>query len=240
MPSGGRLLRIAGLILAALAIGLMALRLWPSLPALQSDLGLLHDVIDRGQGWRDRNPAPAALAFLGAFSLAGALPLPVIVALTLAGGAFFGFWLGLALSLLGTVAAALLTFWTARHLLTLRVRRALGNRVQQLDRVVAEDGALALLSLRLTPGLPFFVLNTACGLSTMPVRVFAGITALGVLPNKAILSAAGTQLAEIDHVSDIVGPRIVAVVVLLAVFPWIARGMSRRLRRTASAQKTGG
>lgn len=222
---------IALAVMAAAVLGALALWHWPSLPALQSDLGTLHDLIERGQGWRARNPRLAALTFVALLAVGGALPLPVVVAMSLAGGAFFGFWLGLALSLAGTLAAALLTFLAARHLLNGQVRRLLGRRVQQFDRMVDRDGALALLSLRLAPALPFFLLNLLSGLSTMGIGVYAAVTALGVLPNKVILSAAGTELAEIDQIADIVGPRVIAVIAALAVFPWIARWLSRRLRR---------
>ncbi|MEE2862251.1 MAG: VTT domain-containing protein [Pseudomonadota bacterium] len=225
-----RSLRIILLWLGALGGVTLVLWIWPSLPALQSDLTRLQAVLEHGQGWRDRNPRLAALAYLGSFALAGALPVPVVVALTLAGGAFFGFWLGLALSLAGTIAAAMLTFMAARHLLARPVRRLLDARIGQLDRMVEANGALALLSLRMTPALPFFVLNMACGVSIMSARVFGAVTLLGVLPNKLIVTAAGTQLAEIDHISDIAGPRVIAVVALLAVFPWIARWLSRRMR----------
>lgn len=229
-------LRIAAALAAIVVVALVAFVLWPSLPALQSDLTELHLLLDHGQGWRDRNRELAVLAFLGAFTVLAALPVPVVVLMTLAGGAFFGFWLGLALSMAGTLAASALTFLAARHVLVSPVRRLMGSRVDQLDRMVRRDGALALLSLRLTPALPFFVLNLAAGVSVLSTRVFLGVSALGVLPNKAILTAAGTQLAEIDQVSDIVGPRIIAIIVVLAVFPWIARWLMRRLRRRATTR----
>lgn len=229
-------LRIALATAALIAALVMALWLWPSLPALQRDLTELQRMLEHGQGWRDRNRELAAIAFLGGFTLAAALPFPVVVILTLAGGAFFGFWLGLALSMAGTLAAAALTFLIARHLLGAQVRHLLGRRADHLDRRVAEDGALALLSLRLTPGLPFFVLNLAAGVSILSARVFLWVTTAGVLPNKIILTAAGTQLAEIDQVSDIVGRRIIAIVIALAVFPWIARWIARRLRRRPRTQ----
>lgn len=221
------------LVLAAVVTAAaLALWLWPSAPALQSDLTRLQQMLDHGQGWRDRNPRLAVMAYLGAFTLLGALPLPVVVMLTLAGGAFFGFWLGLAFSLVSTVAAAALTFLAARHLLSRPARRLLGRRAEQMDRRVETDGALALLSLRLTPALPFFVLNMAAGVSKLPARAFVWITAAGVLPNKAILTAAGTQLAEIDRVADLFGPRVIVIIAALTLFPWVARAASRRLRRS--------
>lgn len=229
MPSPA--LRIAILLGWVTLLLAAALWLWPSLPALQSDLGRLHDLLQHGAGWRDRNPALAILSFLAVFIGAGSLPLPVIVALTLTGGAFFGFWLGLILSLAGTVLAASVTFLVARHLLAGLVRRRLGPRIDRLDARVERDGALALLSLRLTPALPFFVVNMMSGLSIMSARRFASITALGVLPNKIILTAAGTQLAEVQRVSDIFGPRVVALIAALAVLPWAMRWLRLRMAR---------
>ncbi|RJE79378.1 TVP38/TMEM64 family protein [Paracoccus sp. JM45] len=226
-----RIALIGGWIIGMLAI---AFWLWPSLPALQSDLTVLHENLQHGQGWRDRNPELAILSFVAVFTVAGALPIPAVVAMTLAGGAFFGFWTGLILSLAGTVLAAVVSFLMGRHLLADLVRRYLGRRIDQLDRMVDRDGALALLSLRLTPALPFFVLNTMSGLSKMSLRLFVVVTTLGVLPNKIILSGAGTQLAEVQDVSDIFGPRLIAAIAALAAFPWIARWLSRRIRqRTA-------
>lgn len=229
MPSPA--LRIAILLGWVTLLLAAALCLWPSLPALQSDLGRLHDLLQHGAGWRDRNPALAILSFLAVFIGAGSLPLPVIVALTLTGGAFFGFWLGLLLSLAGTVLAASATFLVARHLLAGLVRRRLGPRIDRLDARVERDGALALLSLRLTPALPFFVVNMMSGLSIMSAGRFASITALGVLPNKIILTAAGTQLAEVQRVSDIFGPRVVALIAALAVLPWAMRWLRLRMAR---------
>nr|WP_252727058.1 VTT domain-containing protein [Paracoccus sp. C2R09] len=151
--------------------------------------------------------------------------------MSLIGGAVFGFWLALVLVLAGTMMAAILTFLSGRYWLNGPVRRVMGSRADRLDARVAENGLLALLSLRLTPGLPFFVLNLLSGLSRMTMRGYAAVTALGVLPNTAILVGAGTQIAEIERVRDIVGPRIIAIVALLAVFPWVARWAARRLRR---------
>ena len=228
MPASA--LRIV-ILLWVILLAAAALYLWPSLPALQSDLGRLHDLLQHGGGWRQRNPALAILSFLAVFIGVGSLPLPVIVALTLTGGAFFGFWLGLLLSLAGTVLAATLTFLVARHLLAGLVRRRLGPRIDRLDERVERDGALALLSLRLTPALPFFAVNIMCGLSIMSMQRFAWITALGVLPNKIILTAAGTQLAEVQRVSDIFGPRVIALIAALAVLPWVMRWLGIRMAR---------
>ncbi|WP_022707907.1 TVP38/TMEM64 family protein [Paracoccus zeaxanthinifaciens] len=220
-------------VLVLLALGVViagAPILWPSLSALQADLDQLRILLIRAEAWRDANPALSLLFFVLIVGIGASLPLPVIVPMALIGGAVFGFWLAMALVVAGTMIAALLTFALGRYWLNGPVRRLMGARADRLDARVAENGLLALLSLRLTPGLPFFVLNLLSGLSRMTMRGYAAVTALGVLPNSAILVAAGTQIAEIERVRDIVGPRIIAIVAMLAVFPWIARWAARTVR----------
>lgn len=235
----GRLLLRLGLLLAGLVLlAGLALWLWPSVTALQSDLSQLHAAIETARDWRDRNSTLAAALFLATFALGGTLPLPLVIPLTLAGGAFFGFWAGLALSVAGTTISASLSFLIARHLLNRPLRRWLGLRAEALDRAVARNGAMALLSLRVTPALPFFLINMAAGVSRMRLAIFAPVTAIGVLPNKAILTLAGTSLSEINEISDIFGPRLVAILLALALFPWIARWIMRRFETPATAQNS--
>lgn len=228
-----RLRRLAlrgGLALLALALAAgLGFWLWPSIAAFQSDLGRLHDIIEDARDWRDRNTLLAVVLFLSVFSLGSILPLPIVAGLTLVGGAAFGFWAGFLLSVLATVMGASLSFLIARHLLNRPIRRWLGPRATQIDTAVARNGTLALLSLRLTPGLPFFLLNMGAGVSAMRLATFAGVTGVGVIPNKAILAAAGTQLAEIDQVGDIFSARIVLLLIALALTPWLLRWIARRI-----------
>ena len=44
-----------------------------------------------------------------------------------------------------------------------------------------------------------------------------------------IAAATGTQLAEIDQVSDIFSPRIILLLIALALTPWVLRWIARRL-----------
>lgn len=231
-----RLALRGGLALVVLALGgALAFWLWPSIAELQSDLSQLHAAIEDAREWRDANTLLAVGLFVAVFSLGSVLPLPVVAGLTLVGGAAFGFWAGFLLSVTSTVIGATLAFLIARHLLNRPIRRWLGQRATQIDEAVSRNGALALLSLRLTPALPFFLLNVGAGVSFMPLLTFAGITALGVVPNKAILAAAGTQLAEIDQISDIFGFRIVLLLIALALTPWLLRWIARRIAGEAPA-----
>lgn len=233
-PGRHRLIRRATLVALVLALLGAGFALWPHLPSGGVDLTWVYDQVALIRDWRDRNTALAALVFVLIFGVAGTLPLPVVTVMSLAGGAMFGLWAGALLSVAGTTLSATLSFLIARHLIYRPLRRRLGRRAQALDRTVARDGWIALLSLRLTPALPFLIINLAAGISRMRLAVFVPITAIGVLPNKTILALAGTSLAEIDNVSDIFGPRLIAALIALALLPWLARWLLRRARRSAS------
>ena len=225
--------------LAALVVPVLAgaaILAWPSLSALQADLDTLRGLLIRAEAWRAARPVLSPAIFALAVAAGASLPVPVLVPLSLIGGAVFGFWLGMALVLAGSLAAATVTFWLGRTVLDAPVRRVMGARAAAFDARVAESGLPALLSLRLTPGLPFFALNLLSGLSRIRLRDYLLVTAPGLMPNTAILVAAGTQIAEIERVRDIVGPRIIAMVVLLAAFPWVARLVARRVRRQNGAR----
>ena len=106
-----------------------------------------------------------------------ALSLPGAAVLTLAGGAIFGLGLGTLLVSFASSLGALLAFLVARTLLRDVVRRRFGRQLGPIEAGVKRDGVLYLLSLRLAPVFPFFLvtcswLSRRCErrTSTSPVR----------------------------------------------------------------------
>ncbi len=123
----------------------------------------------------------APLAFVLLYTAAAALALPGS-ALTLAGGALFGLWLGLALNWLGATAGATLAFLLARRLGRDFVRRRLKGRVAALDEQAGRHGFRAVLLLRLVPLIPFNALNYGAGISSVRLRDYVAASAIGMLP----------------------------------------------------------
>ena len=104
------------------------------------------------------------------------------LALTLTGGAVFGFWPGGLLNTLGANLGANGAYWLARTLGRDGVRALGGERLAHLQDAASERGAMWLFRLRLMPVVPFNLLDLAAGLSGMPWRGYAIATALGILP----------------------------------------------------------
>jgi pyruvate/2-oxoglutarate dehydrogenase complex dihydrolipoamide dehydrogenase (E3) component/uncharacterized membrane protein YdjX (TVP38/TMEM64 family) len=151
------------------------------------------------------------------------LSLPGAALLTLAGGGIFGLGWGLLLVSFASTVGATLAFWMARFVLRDTVQARFGNRLAEIDRGVQRDGALYLFSLRLIPLVPFFVVNLAMGLTSMRAWTFYWVSQLGMLAGTAVYVNAGTQLANIQSLKDVVSPGLLGSFVLLGLFPLMAR-----------------
>jgi uncharacterized membrane protein YdjX (TVP38/TMEM64 family) len=123
--------------------------------------------------------------FVAAYAAATAVGLPGSV-LTIAGGAIFGFELGVLLNWLGASIGAVLAYLLARSLGTDAVHRLLGRRASRLDALTNAHGFTTVLRLRLFPVVPFNLLNFASGLAGVRLRDYVLGTLLGLIPGTAV------------------------------------------------------
>jgi uncharacterized membrane protein YdjX (TVP38/TMEM64 family) len=88
-------------------------------------------------------------------------------AFTLAAGAVFGLLWGTVYAFTGATLGASLAFLVARYVARGWVERKLAEspRLRAVDRAVARDGGKIVALLRLSPALPFNLLNYALGLT---------------------------------------------------------------------------
>lgn len=160
--------------------------------------------------------------FLGYVAVT-ALSLPGAAIMTLAAGAIFGLWMGTLIVSFASSIGASLAFLTSRYLLRDWVKARFGQRVAAIDRGIEKDGAFYLFTLRLIPAFPFFLVNLAMGLTGMRLLTFYIVSQIGMLAGTIVYVNAGTQLAAIESVSDILSPSLVGSFVLLGLFPLIAK-----------------
>ncbi|MCP9927737.1 FAD-dependent oxidoreductase [Cyanobium sp. CH-040] len=177
---------------------------------------------------RAQSPLPVAAAYMAIYVLVTALSLPGAAVLTLAGGAIFGLGLGTLLVSFASSLGALLAFLVARTLLRDLVRRRFGRQLAPIEAGVARDGVLYLLSLRLAPVFPFFLVNLLMALTPMRAASFYLTSQLGMLPGTLVYVNAGTQLAQLRGLGGILSPPLLGSLLLLALFPWLAKAATRR------------
>src|SRR5204863_822705 len=103
------------------------------------------------------------------------------------------------------------------------VQARFGGRLKSVDAGIARDGAFYLFALRLVPVIPFFVINLVMGLTALPVRTFYWVSQVGMLPATIVYVNAGTQLASIGSLREILSPALLISFALLGIFPLVAR-----------------
>jgi pyruvate/2-oxoglutarate dehydrogenase complex dihydrolipoamide dehydrogenase (E3) component/uncharacterized membrane protein YdjX (TVP38/TMEM64 family) len=177
------------------------------------------------------HPFGFAAAFFGLYALAAGLSLPFAEVMTVAAGALFGLLEGTALVSFASTLGATLAMLSSRFLFRDWVRRHAGERLRRFEQGFVRDGAFYLFSLRLVPVVPFFLINLLAGLVPMKLRTYWWVSQLGMLPATIVYVIAGTQLGQVTSVSALLSPTLIGALVLIALLPWLARGVLALARR---------
>ncbi len=173
--------------------------------------------------WRTEQPILLAAIMFVVYVAIAALSLPGAAVMTLLVGASFGLGWGLLIVSFASSIGATLAFLMTRYILRDSVQARFGERLQTINAGVERDGMFYLFSLRLVPVFPFFLINMLMGLTPLKTRQFYWVSQLGMLPGTVIFVNAGSQLSELNSLSGILSPALLASFVLLGIFPFIAK-----------------
>ncbi|ABG38925.1 pyridine nucleotide-disulfide oxidoreductase dimerization region [Paraglaciecola sp. T6c] len=165
----------------------------------------------------------AFVGYLAIYAAATALSVPGAAILTLGAGALFGFGWGLLLASFASSIGATLAFLASRFLLRDWVKSTFSKKLESIDKGIEKDGAFYLLSLRLVPIFPFFIINLVMGVTGIKTWTYYWVSQLGMLIGTAVYVNAGTQLVEINQLSDIISTDLILSFVLLGIFPILAK-----------------
>ena len=188
--------RYAPLILLLAAIGAVlasGVTRYVSLAQLQAHEGALR-------GFVGGHLALALAAYVAVYAIAASLSLPGALVLTLAGGFLFGPWLGGSATVVGATLGAIGIFYIVRTSLgeALRARaEASGGRLKAMMEGVREGAFGYILTLRLIPLAPFWLVNVAAALANAPLRAYALATFIGIMPATFIYSGVGAGIGAV-------------------------------------------
>ena len=173
-------------------------------------------------------------SFFLIYILVTALSLPGAAVMTLAGGAFFGFWIGLLLISFASTIGASLACLVARYLFRDWAQAKLHNWFEKINAGIRREGSFYLFTMRLIPAIPFFVINLGMALTNMRLATFYWVSQLGMLPGTAVYVNAGKQLGEISSPGDILSLDLIVSFVILGIFPLAVKKIMNYIR-----EKTG-
>jgi uncharacterized membrane protein YdjX (TVP38/TMEM64 family) len=153
------------------------------------------------------------------------LSIPGAAIMTLIAGALFGLVIGIVVVSFASTIGATLAFLGSRYVLRDWVQSKFGERLKAIDDGLAKDGAFYLFTLRLIPVFPFFVINLLMGLTRIRTWTFFWVSQLGMLAGTIVYVNAGTQISQVESTAGLLSPTLIGSFVLLALFPWAARGL---------------
>ncbi len=193
------------------------------------NMAYFQDQRDSIMAYKDANFATASLVYFFLYIVVAALSLPAAAILTVAGGDLFGFAWALVLVSFASSIGATLAFLIARTLLHDWVQARFGHALKRVNEGIERDGVFYLFTLRLIPAFPFFLVNVLMALTPISTASFYIVSQLGMLFGTALYVNVGVELGLATTVPDIFGIGVIRAIVLLAIFPWLAKGIVRWL-----------
>ena len=173
----------------------------------------------RVRDWVDGYGAAGPLVFvaLSACLTVALFPGPLLAG---ASGLLFGTALGTPVSIVAATAGALAAFAIARGFGHRAVEELAGRRLRGWQAWIERRGFLAVLYLRIAPGVPYNLVNYGAGLSRVRVRDFAGGTATGVTPRAFAYTALGGNLDDLGSPEALIAIALLVLMALAGVVLW--------------------
>lgn len=192
----------------------------------------------------NKYPVLTIFVFYSIYVVSTMLSLPVATIFTLSSGYLFGLPIGLVIASFASVTGASVAFLMSRFLFRDWIQdkitsqsnqgqsqykqwfqKKFADKLKIINQGIRKDGNFYLFSIRLIPGLPFFVVNLVMGLTPIKLVNFVLVSQIGMLPATIVYVNAGTQLSKIESLKQIISPQIMLSFLILAAFPWVAKAI---------------
>ncbi|MBO0662095.1 TVP38/TMEM64 family protein [Jiella sp. MQZ9-1] len=184
-----RYLPIAGLLVVFALASALGLHRYLSLDAFLDSRQAL-------KAWVEAHWVLAGLGFILLYAGLVAVAFPAASLVTVASGFLFGWFIGGALTVIGATLGATVLFIAARTAFGDILRKKTGGAVARFAEGFRDDAFAYLIVLRLTPALPFFVVNVAPAFFDVSVSTYVITTFLGIIPGSMVYAFLGSGLDQ--------------------------------------------
>ena len=187
---------LAGAIGVAFALGLPEKL---SLDGVRSQRALLV-------GYVHAHPIASILIYCAIYAALVSLSLPGALVMSLTGGFLFGSIEGTAAGVASVSVGSLVMFFVARTAIGEGLARRLtasSEAMRKIESAAQRHPFSTILTVRLIPAVPIFIVNLGAGMVRTPLVPFALATVLGVIPSTFLYASVGSGL---DHLFDEVEP----------------------------------
>jgi len=166
-----------------------------------------------------KQPVQTIAAYMAVHILITAVSLPGGTLMSLGAGSLFGLTTGAMMvsfsNAIGTTLSMSLTRWFFRDW----VQDKFGDQIKKINEGIEQDGVFYLFTLRLLPMIPSFMVNAVMGLGKIKVFTFYWVTQVGTLLSTVMIVNAGSQLSQLETLSDIFSGQMLSVLLGVAALP---------------------
>ena len=163
------------------------------------------------------------LFFFVIYFLVAVFALPIAAILCLIIGALFGLVQGIILASFASSLGALVCFLISRYLFKNFIERKFDKALKIINAGIAKDGIYYLFFVRMTPIFPFFLINLLFSVTKIKALQFYIVSQIGMLLGTLLFINAGTQLAKINSIEDILNKYVIISLVLIALIPIVLK-----------------
>lgn len=202
------MIKWALLLVVVLVVSICSYALWQQVQQTEANstsqaiLKIFSNQESTLRQFQQSSPFIVGLIALGIYALATGLSIPGAAILTLAYGWFFGFGAGLLIVSFASTLGATISMLMSRFFFRELVEARFAKTAQKFNEALQKEGSFYLLTLRLIPQVPFFVINLAMGLTSFPVVKYWIVSQLGMLPGTAVYVYAGSSIPSLQQLAN--------------------------------------
>jgi len=191
-----------------------------SIAYLQSNLTVIRNAVNQ-------NTELAILLFLLLYIFLTTLSVPIGSLLSILSGALFGFAGGIIISLIAGTIGATFSFLLSRFLFCDFFSRKFKRQSDSIRNEFKKNGNNYLLTLRLVPLFPYFLVNIIMGVTSIRLSNYMKMTFLGIAPTTIVHVYAGLSFSSITSIESIASPPVLLSLTLLGFFPYIMSSLHK-------------
>lgn len=149
------------------------------------------------QQWTSQNYWLVVFIYIAFYIVAVTFSFPGALFITVTGGFLFGPYLGTLYVVISATIGASLLFLAVRTSLGDWLASKASGWVAKLEKGFQENAFSYLLTLRLIPAFPFFIVNVVPALLEMRLAPYALATFIGIIPGAFVYASLGNGLVAI-------------------------------------------
>ena len=118
---------------------------------------------------------------------------------------------------------ALFSFIMVRYFLKSFLHNQRTASFDAFQKMFIKNGIFYLFAIRMIPAFPFYLVNIFMAFTPIKLVPYSIVTLIGITPMTIIYVYFGSQINKINHIAEILSPKILIIFCLIGLTPLILR-----------------